>query len=429
MATQMATAEKKRAKSAVDTIEPLTALEVERLRRDFPALHVERNGKPLIYLDNAATSQKPKAVIDRLNQYYQAENANVHRGMHYLSEVATEAYEESRKKVQRFLGIPLSCEVVFTRGATEGINLVAQTYGRQNVGAGDEVVISAMEHHSNIVPWQMLCEEKGATLRIVPINDRGELLLDEYEKLLNSKTKLVGVTHVSNALGTVNPVKEVIATAHGHGVPVLVDGAQAAPHLRVDVGDLDCDFYVCSAHKMFGPTGIGVLYGKAELLNRMPPFLGGGDMIVSVTFEKTTFSSLPYKYEAGTPNIAGVIGMGAAVDYLQQIGMDRITSYEHELTRYGTELLESIEGVRLVGTAREKAGVLSFTMENAHPHDIGQILSDCGVAIRAGHHCAQPVMARFGIPATARASLAFYNTKEDLDALGDAIRKVKEVFD
>jgi cysteine desulfurase/selenocysteine lyase len=417
------------AKSAVDKTSPLTALDIERIRRDFPALHVERDGKTLIYLDSAATSQKPKAVIDRIDRYYRSENSNVHRGMHYLSEIATQAYEESRKKVQRFLGVPLSCEVILTRGTTESINLVAQTYGRQNVGSGDEVIISAMEHHSNIVPWQMLCEEKGAKLRVIPMNDRGELLLDEYEKLLSNKTKMVSVNHVSNALGTINPVKEIIATAHEHGVPVLVDGAQGAAHVAIDVKELDCDFYACSGHKMVGPTGIGVLYGKAELLNRMPPFMGGGDMILSVTFEKTTYSSLPYKFEAGTPNIAGTIGLGAAVDYLESIGMDRIAAYEHELTEYGLGLLESIEGVHMVGTARERAGVLSFTMENAHPHDIGQIFSDCGVAIRAGHHCAQPVMQRFGIPATARASLAFYNTKEDLDAMADAIQRVKEVFD
>ncbi|MCC6698321.1 MAG: cysteine desulfurase [Candidatus Hydrogenedentes bacterium] len=402
---------------------------MERLRLDFPALHVKRNGKSLVYLDNAATSQKPKAVIERLDQYYRSENANVHRGMHYLSEVATAAYEDARKKVQRFLGIPLTCEVVFTRGTTEGINLVAQTYGRKNVGPDDEIIISAMEHHSNIVPWQMLCDEKGAKLRVVPVDDRGELVLDEYARLLNGRTKLVAVTHVSNALGTVNPVKEIIALAHAQGVPVLLDGAQATPHLPVNVQALDCDFYACSAHKMFGPTGIGVLYGKAEFLNRMPPYQGGGDMILSVTFEKTTYSGLPYKFEAGTPDIAGAIGLGEAVDYLEAIGMRRIAKYEHELTQYGTELLSSIDGVRIIGTAKEKAGVLSFTMESAHPHDIGQIFNDCGVAIRAGHHCAQPVMQRFGVPATARASLAFYNTKEDLDALAVAVHKVKEVFD
>jgi cysteine desulfurase/selenocysteine lyase len=407
---------------------PLTLSEVERIRRDFPILSLRPHGKPLVYLDNAATSQKPLAVIEAEDRYYRAQNANVHRGMHYLSELATTEYEESRKKIQRFLGIPLSCEVIFVRGTTEGINLVAQTYGRQHVGARDEILISAMEHHSNIVPWQMLCEQKGAKLRVAPINDRGELILEEFVQLLGPRTKLVAVNHVSNALGTINPVKEIVKMAHARGVPVLVDGAQAVPHMPVSVRDLGCDFYVCSAHKMFGPMGIGVLYGRAELLNMMPPFLGGGDMISSVTFEKTTYNSLPYKFEAGTPNVAGVIGFGAAVEYLQAIGMDRIAAYEHELLEYGTELLDGIEGLRLIGTAREKAGVLSFVLDTAHAHDIGQILSDTGIAIRAGHHCAQPVMQRFGVPATARASLALYNTREDLDTLAAAIGKVKEVF-
>lgn len=416
-------------KPAVVRRAPLTAVEVARIRDDFPVLHVRRHGKDLVYLDNAATSQKPRIVIDTERHYYEAQNANVHRGMHYLSEIATNAYEESRKKIQRFLGVPLSCEVIFTRGATEGINLVAQTYGRENVGEDDEIIISAMEHHSNIVPWQMLCERTGAKLRVAPINDRGELIMEEFEKLFSPRTKLVSIVHVSNALGTINPVKEIVDIAHAHGTPVLLDGAQAAPHLPVDVRELGCDFYVCSGHKMFGPTGIGILYGRAELLNRMPPFMGGGDMILSVTFEKTTYNGLPYKFEAGTPNIAGVIGLGAAVDYVEAIGMDRIAAYEHELTQYGTQLLESIDGVRIIGTARAKAGAISFVMDSAHAHDIGQILSEQGVAIRAGHHCAQPVMQRFGVPATARASLAFYNTKEDLDALAAAVRKVKEVFD
>lgn len=406
----------------------LSPSEVERLRRDFPILSLRPHGKPLVYLDNAATSQKPLAVIEAEDRYYRTQNANVHRGMHYLSEVATMEYEESRKKIQRFLGVPLSCEVVFVRGTTEGINLVARTYGRQHVGPGDEILISAMEHHSNIVPWQMLCEEKGARLRVAPINDRGELILEAFEELLGPRTRLVAVNHVSNALGTINPIKEIVEIAHARGVPVLVDGAQAVPHMPVCIRDLGCDFYICSAHKMFGPMGIGVLYGRAELLNAMPPFLGGGDMISSVTFEKTTYNSLPYKFEAGTPNVAGVIGFGAAVEYLQAVGMDRVAGYEHELLQYGTELLEGIGGLRLIGTARQKAGVLSFVLDSAHAHDIGQILSDTGIAIRAGHHCAQPVMQRFGVPATARASLAFYNTREDLDALAAAIRKVKEVF-
>ncbi|NUM52854.1 MAG: cysteine desulfurase [Candidatus Hydrogenedentes bacterium] len=408
---------------------PLTATDIARIRDDFPVLHVRRGGKDLVYLDNAATSQKPRVVIDTERHYYEAQNANVHRGMHYLSEIATSAYEEARKKVQRFLGVKLSCEVIFTRGTTEGINLVAQTFGRQNIGEGDEIIISTMEHHSNIVPWQMLCEEKGAKLRVAPINDRGELLMEEFEKLFTPRTKLVSIVYISNALGTINPIREIIEIAHRHGVPALVDAAQAAPHLPIDFQELNCDFFVCSGHKMFGPTGIGVLCGRAELLNRMPPFMGGGDMILSVTFEKTTYNGLPYKFEAGTPNIAGVIGLGAAVDYIESIGMDRIAAYEHDLTQYGTQLLQSIDGVRLIGTAKEKAGALSFIMDSAHAHDIGQILSEQGVAIRAGHHCAQPVMQRFGVPATARASLAFYNTKEDLDALGAAIKKVKEVFD
>lgn len=407
---------------------PLTTADIARIRDDFPVLHVRRGGKDLVYLDNAATSQKPRLVIDTERHYYEAQNANVHRGMHYLSEIATNAYEEARKKVQRFINAPLTCEVIFTRGTTESINLVAQTFGRQNVREGDEVLISAMEHHSNIVPWQMLCEQVGAKLKVIPINERGELKMDEFEKLISLRTRLVSIVHVSNALGTINPVKEICDIAHKHGVPVLVDGAQAVPHLPIDVQDIGCDFYAFSGHKMCGPTGIGVLYGRAERLNAMPPFMGGGDMILSVTFEKTTYNGLPYKFEAGTPNIAGVIALGAAIDYLEGIGMDRIAAYEHELTQYGTQVLQSIEGVKLIGTAREKAGALSFTMESAHAHDIGQVLSDQGVAIRAGHHCAQPVMQCFGVPATARASLAFYNTKEDLDALGAALKKVNEVF-
>ncbi|MCC6796961.1 MAG: cysteine desulfurase [Candidatus Hydrogenedentes bacterium] len=407
---------------------PLTTADIARIRDDFPVLHVRRGGKDLVYLDNAATSQKPRLVIDTERHYYEAQNANVHRGMHYLSEIATNAYEEARKKVQRFINAPLTCEVIFTRGTTESINLVAQTFGRQNLHEGDEVLISAMEHHSNIVPWQMLCESCGAKLKVIPINERGELKMDEFEKLISPRTKIVSVVHVSNALGTINTVKEICAIAHKHGVPVLVDGAQAVPHLPIDVQDIGCDFYAFSGHKMCGPTGIGVLFGRAERLNLMPPFMGGGDMILSVTFEKTTYNGLPYKFEAGTPNIAGVIALGAAIDYLDGIGMDRIAAYEHDLTQYGTQVLQSIEGVKMIGTAREKAGALSFVMESAHAHDIGQLLSDQGVAIRAGHHCAQPVMQCFGVPATARASLAFYNTKEDLDALGAALRKVNEVF-
>ncbi|MDX9973634.1 MAG: cysteine desulfurase [FCB group bacterium] len=413
-----------------DIAESLSEEEVLRIRQDFPILRqTVRDGKTLVYLDNAATSQKPQSVIDITNRYYCELNSNVHRGVHRLSEVATEAYEGARIKVKRFFNVPLSCETIFTRGATDSINLVAQTYGRKHVGAGDEIVISAMEHHSNIVPWQMICEEKGAKLRVIPINDRGELLLDEYANLLNERTKIVAVTQVSNALGTVNPIKKMAAMAHSAGAAILVDGAQSSPHMPVDVQDLDVDFFVCSSHKMVGPTGIGVMYGRAKMLESMPPYQGGGDMILSVTFEKTTFNSLPYKFEAGTPNIAGAIGFGTAIDYLTATGMGRIAAYEQELLAYCTQVLESISGVRLIGTASEKAGVLSFWMDCAHPHDIGQILDGEGVAIRAGHHCAQPVMQRFGVPATARASLAFYNTKQELDALGRAIHKVKEVFE
>jgi cysteine desulfurase/selenocysteine lyase len=391
-------------------------------------LQLHRHGKRLVYLDNAATTQKPRVVIDALSRYYEGQNSNVHRGVHYLSGVATDLYESARKTIRQFLGARLVCEVIFTRGATEGINLVAQTFGRQRVGVGDEILVSAMEHHSNIVPWQMLCEEKGAHLRVIPMNDRGELLLDEYEALLTDRTRLVSVVHVSNALGTINPVRRIIETAHARGIPVLVDGAQSAPHMPIDVSEMGCDFFVCSGHKMMGPTGIGVLYGRAELLESMPPWHGGGDMILSVTFEKTIYNGLPQKFEAGTPHIEGVIGLAEAIKYLEGIGMGRIAAYEAELLAYGTRVLDAIEGVKLIGTAHEKAGVLSFVMDNAHPHDIGQLLDAEGIAIRAGHHCAQPVMQRFGIPATARASLAFYNTREELDLLGEAISKVKKVF-
>ena len=403
-------------------------LDVTAIRKDFPILAQQVNGKPLIYLDNAATSQKPKFVIDALARFYLTDNANIHRGMHQLSERSTRSYEAARGKVQRFLNAATAREIIFVRGATEGINLVAQTYGRKYVGAGDEIVISAMEHHSNIVPWQMLCEEKGAVLRVIPINNRGEVEFDQFEKLLNHRTRLVAVSHVSNALGTINPVREIIITAHSWNVPVLIDGAQAVPHMKVDVRNLDCDFYVFSGHKVFGPTGIGVLYGKEQLLEDMPPYQGGGDMIRSVTFEKTTYNDLPYKFEAGTPDIAGVIGLGAAIDYLDRIGMDAVAAHEHDLLEYGTRALKNISGLRLIGTAREKAGVLSFVIDGVHPHDAGTILDREGVAVRAGHHCAQPVMDRFGVSATIRASLAFYNTREDIDALVAGIQKVKEVF-
>jgi cysteine desulfurase/selenocysteine lyase len=408
---------------------PAAALwDVERIRKDFPALHQRVHGKPLVYLDNAATSQKPQAVIDALVAYYSLENSNVHRGVHLLSEKATQAYEEARVRVQRFLNAAEAREIVFVRGATEGINLVAASYGRTWIGAGDEVIISTIEHHSNIVPWQLLCEERGALLRVIPVDDAGELLLDEYARLLGARTKLVAVSHISNALGTVNPVKRMIEMAHRQGVPVLIDGAQAAPHLRVDVRELDCDFYVFSGHKALGPTGIGVLYGRAEWLERMPPYQGGGDMIASVTFEKTTYNALPYKFEAGTPHIAGVIGLGVALDYLSGLGLDRVAAYERELLTYGTATLQAAPGVRIIGTAADKASVLSFIVDGVHAHDVGTILDHAGIAVRAGHHCAMPVMRRFGVPATVRASLAFYNTREELDALGAGLREVREIF-
>jgi len=407
---------------------PSEAWNVERIRKDFPVLSQTVNGKPLIYLDNAASSQVPTMVIERGAQYLQHEHSNIHRGVHYLSMKATTAYEGAREKVKRFINARDAKECIFVRGATEGINLVMHGYGRKFIGAGDEIIISAMEHHANIVPWQMLCEEKGAKLRVIPMNDAGELLMDDYDSLLNDKTKLVAVGHVSNALGTVNPIKEIIESAHKYGVPVLIDGAQMAPHGLIDVQDLDADFYAFSGHKMFAPTGSGVLYGKARLLESMNPFQGGGDMIKSVTFEKTTYADLPNKMEAGTPAIASQIGLGAAIDYLNIIGREKAAGYERELLRYATERLSAIEGVRIVGTAREKLSVLSFTIENVHPHDIGTILDQQGIAVRAGHHCAQPVMQHFKIPATARASFAFYNTKQEVDVLAEAIEKVIEVF-
>jgi len=403
-------------------------LDVQAIRAEFPILERTVRGKPLVYLDNAATSQKPRFVLDAITRYYEDENANIHRGVHYLSELATADYENSRVRAQRFLNAAKSNEIIFVRGATEGINLVAQTYGRTHVGAGDEVLITAMEHHSNIVPWQMLCAEKGAKLRVTPINDRGELLLDEFEKLLGPRTKIAAFTHVSNALGSINPVRRMTEMAHRRHIPVLIDGAQAVPHMAVDVQAIDCDFYAFSGHKVYGPTGIGVLYGKAALLDAMPPYQGGGDMISSVTFEKTTYNKLPYKFEAGTPDIAGVIGLGAALDYVTDVGMDAIAVYENELLEYGTEKLSTIPGLRLIGTAAEKAGVLSFVLKDIHPHDVGTILDQEGIAIRTGHHCSQPVMDRFGIPATARASLAIYNTREDIDALAKGIERVREVL-
>jgi len=406
-----------------------TPPDLERLRADFPILrNVKVNGKPLVFLDNAASSQMAQPVLDRIIQYRTREHANIHRGVHYLSQTATQAYEGARRKVQRFLNAREEREIVFTSNVTDSINLVMYGYGRKFVGAGDEIILTHLEHHSNIVPWQLLCEEKGAKLRVVPINDAGELALDEYEKLFSPRTKLVATTHVSNALGTINPVKEMIATAHRHGVPVLIDGAQAAQHMPVDVQALDADFYAFTGHKIYGPTGIGVLYGKAKLLESMQPFRGGGDMILSVTFEKTTYNAIPHKFEAGTPPIAAAIGLGAALDYVSGIGFDRIAAHEHALLEYATELVGDIPDVRIFGTAREKAAVLSFYVGDVHPHDVGTILDQEGVAVRTGHHCAQPLMQRLGVPATARASFAFYNTFGEVDALAAAIRKVQQLF-
>ena len=404
------------------------AFDVARVRADFPILGITVAGKPLVYLDNAASSQMPQPVIDRLVRYQTTEHANIHRAVHYLSETATTAYEAARASLQRFINAREAREVIFTSGTTEGINLVAHGWGRQNIRAGDEIILTVLEHHSNIVPWQMLALEKGAILRVVPINDAGELLLDEYEALFNERTRLVSVGHVSNALGSINPVKQMIAFAHARGVPVLVDGAQAAPHLAVDVQDLDCDFYAFSGHKMCGPTGIGILYGRAALLEAMQPFKGGGDMIHTVTFEKTTYNTIPNKFEAGTPPIAAAIGLGAAVDYLCSIGMPAIAAHEHELLRYATEQLSALPGVRLMGTAKDKAAVLSFAVRGIHPHDVGTLLNQEGVAVRTGHHCAQPLMARLGVVATSRASFAFYNTLADVDALVAGIRSVQKVF-
>ena len=428
MKTKTKPAKKSRTESPSTKLRVSPSFNVDKIRKDFPILKQKVHGKPLVYLDNAATTQKPLEVIETIDKYYKEYNSNIHRGLHLLSEKATEAYEAVRFKAQKFLNAADSKEIIFTRGTTEGINLVAQTWGRKNVGSGDEVLMTNMEHHSNIVPWQMLCEEKGAALKVVPINEEGELVLEELKNLFTPKTKILAITHVSNALGTVNPIAEIIKLAHSKGVKVLVDGAQAVPHLAVDVQELDCDFYVFSGHKLYGPTGIGVLYGKYALLDAMPPYQGGGDMISSVTFEKTLYKKPPYKFEAGTPHIAGVIGLGAALDYVGKIGLGNIAAQEQDLLAYGTKKLSEIPGLKIIGTAKHKAGVLSFTLGEIHPHDIGTILDREGVAIRAGHHCAQPVMERFQIPATARASLAFYNTRSEIDALTKAIRKVMEVF-
>jgi cysteine desulfurase/selenocysteine lyase len=405
-----------------------TSFDVQAIRADFPILSLEVHGKPLVYLDNAATAQKPKAVLEAITSYYTYSNANVHRGVHYLSGQATNLFEAARVKLARFLGAAHEKEIVFTRNATEGINLVAQAWGRVNVHAGDEVLISAMEHHSNIVPWQLLCEEKSAALRVIPMFDSGELDMDAFARHLTDRTRIVAVSAMSNALGTVNPVREIARAAHEAGALVLVDGAQASYHMPVDVRALDCDFFVLTGHKVYGPTGIGVLYGKAAILDAMPPWQGGGDMISSVTFEHSTWNVLPSKFEAGTPHIEGAVGLGVAVDYVTAIGMDRIQTHERDLLAYGTAALQEVPGLRLIGTAPTKASILSFVLDGIHPHDVGTIVDREGVAIRTGHHCAQPVMDRMGVPATARASLAMYNTREDIDALVAALRHVRKVF-
>jgi cysteine desulfurase/selenocysteine lyase len=410
------------------SINVASAFDVQKIREDFPILNQHVHGKPLVYLDNAATTQKPQAVIDTMVRSYAEDNANIHRGVHLLSERATRAYEEAREKVRVFLNAPNAREVIFVRGTTEAINLVAQTFGRANVGRGDEVLVTEMEHHSNIVPWQMLCEEKGAQLKALPITDAGELRMDLLDEMLTERTKIVAVVHVSNSLGTINPVETIVAKAHARGIPVLVDGAQAVAHLRVDVQALGADFYALSGHKLFGPTGIGVLWGRLPLLEAMPPYQGGGDMISSVTFRKTTYNVVPNKFEAGTPNIIGSVGLGAAIDYLSGIDAAAMRAYEEELLDYGTRALSSVPGVRLIGTAARKASILSFVMEDVHPHDIGTILDQEGIAIRTGHHCTQPLMDRLCVPATARASLALYNTKEEIDALVGALAKVREIF-
>ena len=407
---------------------PNISYDVARIRQDFPVFRNPVNGKPFIYMDNAATTQKPQAVVDAMVRFYTRECASVHRSNYFLGERATESFENTRRKIGRFINAASSREVIFVRGTTDAINLVSQTYGRARVGSGDEILISAMEHHSNIVPWQMLCEEKGAKLRVVPMTPAGEFIFDEYEKLLGPRTRLVAVTHVSNALGTVNPVAKIIRLAHEQNVPVLVDGAQSVPHMPVDVQALDCDFFAFSGHKMYGPTGIGILYGKGNLLDAMPPYQGGGDMIRSVTFEKTMYSEVPYKFEAGTPNVAGTIGLGAAVDYLESVGMKNISAHESGLLAYCTHALEKVGQLRIIGRAQERSGVISFVLDSVHPHDIGTILDTYGIAIRTGHLCAQPVMDFFKIPATARISFGIYNTREDVDALFDGLAKVKELF-
>jgi cysteine desulfurase/selenocysteine lyase len=406
----------------------MTTFPVEKIRADFPILKEKIRNKPLVYLDNAATCQKPQAVIDSISHLYSHEYANVHRGVHTLSIKATDRYEGAREKVKDFINASSTKEIIFVRGATEAINLVAQTFGKANIKKGDEIIITAMEHHSNIVPWQMLCEETGAILKVAPINLQGELIYPEFEKLINDKTKLISVVHMSNALGTVNPVKKIIAAAKAKKIPVLLDGAQAIPHLSVDVQALDCDFYVFSGHKLYAPSGIGVLYGRKALLEAMPPYQGGGDMIRKVTFEKTEYNTLPYKFEAGTPSIADVVGLGAAIDYLTEIGMDNIAAYEAELLGYATEKAQQVKGLKIIGEATDKGAILSFVLDNIHPHDIGTMLDSLGIAVRAGHHCAMPVMDFFEVPATARASFAMYNTKQEIDVLMNGIEQLIEVF-
>ena len=403
-------------------------INIEKIRADFPNLHVLVHGKPLVYLDNAATTLKPQLVIDQITRYYTQGTANVHRGVHYLSEQATVEYERTRDKIKKFIHAGKTSEIIFTSGTTEAINLVMHSYGRAHLKEGDEILISEMEHHSNIVPWQILCQEKGCVLKVVPINDAGELCLDRYQAMLTPRTKVVSMVYISNSLGTINPVKEIIAAAHEHGALVLIDAAQAAGHQAIDVQDLDCDFLAFSGHKIFGPTGIGVLYGKAALLNRMPPYQAGGDMIASVTFEKTTYNVLPYKFEAGTPHIAGVIGLGAAIDYILEVGLDAIAAQEQDLLAYGTEQLQTIPGLKIIGTARQKTAIISFVLPNIHAHDLGTLVDEEGVALRTGHHCTQPVMNHFRIPATSRASMCFYNTKEEIDRLAAAIRQAKTLF-
>jgi cysteine desulfurase/selenocysteine lyase len=404
------------------------ALDVERVRKDFPILERQINGRPLVYLDSGASSQRPRQVLRAVEEYETHSHANVHRGVHALSQAATEAFEGARERVRRFINARSTKEIIFVRGTTEGINLVAQSYARPRFKAGDEILITALEHHANIVPWQMVCEQTGCTLKVAPIDRRGELIFDEFLKLLSPRTKLVAVAHVSNALGTVLPVKRIIDAAHAHGAVVLIDGAQAVPHTAVDVRALGCDFYTFSSHKIYGPTGVGVLYGREELLEAMPPWQGGGDMILSVSFEKTTYNELPYKFEAGTPNISGAVGMAAAMDYIEGLGIEKIAAHEHRLLQLATSALERIPGIEIIGTAANKAAVLSFTMQGVHPHDLGTILDTEGVAVRTGHHCAQPVMTFFGIPATARATFGVYNTEQDVASLVAGIEKVREVF-